>query len=481
MSFLFLGLGFLVGILAMLLLLVRTRAAADRLDEQRQILAQENRIVLDFMHQMAEALADNPSRNILYQRIVHAAILSTGALSACIFEKTSDDRMHGLALEGLFPPHRPLPEQIRDKLTTRTKFIEQVLRSETFPVGEGIVGRVAATGRGELIADAAADPRIVHHDDPALAVKSVIAVPLLFRDRFFGVLAVTNPADGLPFSATDFSLVQSLAEQAALALHNAEFLNFQIEKSQLDLDLSLASGIQKMLLPHTPPRLAGLDVDARYLPAQKIGGDLYDLFALSDSKLGVAVADVSGKGIAASLLMAICRANLRQIAPRHGSPAGALIELNRALSGDLQRETFVTMSYAVVDVAAGTVTFARAGHELALFVRRDRVSGLYLGVFSGGEGMPLGLVDESFFSEVITDRVEPFDPGDVLVLYTDGVTEAPNEEQKEFSGSRLADVVRALRDRSAREINDGILENVQRFSEGVEQRDDFTLVTVKRV
>jgi sigma-B regulation protein RsbU (phosphoserine phosphatase) len=478
MWFLFLCLGLVAGVLAMLVLLVRTRREADRIDEQRQILAQENRIVLDFMHQMAEALADNPSRTILYQRIVHAAILSTGALSACIFEKTPDNQMRGVALEGLFPPHRPLPEVIRDKLTTRAKFIEQVLRSETFPVGDGIVGRVAQTGRGELITDAAADPRIVRHDDPALAIKSVIAVPLIFRDRFFGVLAVTNPADGLPFSATDFSLVQSLAEQAALALHNAEFLNFQIEKSQLDLDLSLASGIQKMLLPRIAPRIAGLDVDARYLAAQKIGGDLYDLSA---ARLGVAVADVSGKGIPASLLMAICRANLRQIAPRHYSPAEALIELNRVLSGDLQRDMFVTMTYAVVDAMAGTVTFARAGHEQTLFVRRDRASGQYASEFVDSEGMPLGMVDDELFSAVITDRVERFDVGDVLVLYTDGVTEAPNEEEKEFSGSRLADVVRTLHDRSAREINDGILGNVQRFSEGMEQRDDFTLVTVKRV
>ncbi len=477
----FLGIGFVFGALALFVPLILARREADRIDEQRQTLAQENRIVLDFMHQMAEALADNPSHAILYQRIVHAAILSTGALSACIFEKTPHDQMRGVALEGLFPPHRPLPAAAKEKLTTRAKFIEQVLRSETFPVGEGVVGRVAATGKAELIADAATDRRIVKHDDPALAVKSVIAVPLIFRARFFGVLAVTNPADGLPFSATDFSLVQSLAEHAALALHNAEFLNFQIEKSQLDLDLSLASGIQKMLLPRTAPRIAGLDVDARYTPAQKIGGDLYDLFALPGARLGIAIADVAGKGIPASLLMAICRANLRQIAPRHDSPAHAMIELNHAMSGDLQHEIFVTMTYAVIDAAAGTVTFARAGHELSLFVRRDRTSGLYASEFVGGEGMPLGLVDEALFAEVITDRVEPFNAGDVLVLYTDGITEAPNEEQKEFSGSRLADVVRALHNRSAQEINDAILENVQRFSGAIEQRDDLTLVTVKRI
>src|SRR5204862_4191269 len=116
-------------------------------------------------------------------------------------------------------------------------------------------------------------------DDPALAVRSVIVVPMIFRERFFGVLAVTNPAGEQLFNEADFTLMQSLAEQAALALHNAEFLNLQIEKKQLDLDLSIASGIQQMLLPREMARLDGLEIDARYAPAQRVGGDLYDIFA----------------------------------------------------------------------------------------------------------------------------------------------------------------------------------------------------------
>jgi hypothetical protein len=157
--------------------------------------------------------------------------------------------MRGVAVEGLFPPHRPLPDHVKGKLTTRAKFIEQVLRSEEFPIGEGIVGRVAQTGRAELIADATQDPTIVQHDDPNLAVRSVIAVPMTFRDRFFGVLVVANPVDNRLFTEMEATLMQSLAEQAALSLQNAESLNLQIERNQLDLDLSIASGIQQMLLP----------------------------------------------------------------------------------------------------------------------------------------------------------------------------------------------------------------------------------------
>jgi len=473
-------LGCLLGVAAMLFPVCRARRAAERAEEEKQRLAQERQLVVDFMHHMVTALGESADPRDLPQRIVHAAILCSGALSACLFERTADARMRSVAVEGLFPPHRPLPSGLGDKLATRARFIEQVLKAESFPDDEGVVGAVLHTGRGQLIADAESDPRVVRHDDPALRVRSVIAVPLRFRERFFGVLAVANSADGEPFTQNDFSLLTTLGEQAALALHNAEFLNFQIEKRQLDLDLSLASGIQQMLLPHDAPRIDGLDVDARYLAAQKVSGDFYDLFALSETRLGVAVADVSGKGIPASLLMAICRTNLRQIAPRHASPAQTLIELNRTLGGTLQPGMFITLLYAVIDTARREVTFARAGHELPLFARRAP-SGQVAVEFLGSEGMPLGLVPDEIFSAAIADRTEPFQPGDSLVLYTDGLTEAPNDEGKEFAGSRLADTVRALQNRSARELDDGLLEAMQRFAGGVELRDDLTLVTIRRV
>jgi phosphoserine phosphatase RsbU/P len=472
--------GLLVGALLMVLPLVWARQATLREEDEKERSIQDRQRIIDFMHLMSEALGEGFGRQELHQRIVHASILCTGALSACIFEQTPANTMRGVAVEGLFPPHRRLPEAIKDKLTTRAKFIQQALKSEEFPVGEGIVGGVAQSRRGEFVANAAADPRIVKHDDPALVVRSVIAVPLIFRDRFFGVLAVANPADGREFTATELSLLQSLAEQAALALHNAEFLTLQIERRQLDLDLSLASGIQQMLLPRSTATIKGLDLDARYSPAQKVGGDLYDIIALSETRVGLVVADVSGKGIPASLLMAICRTNLRQIAPRHESPAKALIELNRTISPEIQGGLYVTILYAVVDVANNTVVFARAGHELPLFARRDPASGAWATQFVGSEGMPVGMVPDELFSAVLADHAEPFVPEDVLMLYTDGVTEAPNPEEREFSGARLADSVRTAHSRSAREINDGVLESVRRFTCDTPQRDDLTLVTVKR-
>jgi sigma-B regulation protein RsbU (phosphoserine phosphatase) len=474
-------LGMILGVAAMLIPVYSARRGAERAEEEKQQLAQERQLVVDFMHHMVVALGEGASREELPQRIVHAAILCSGALSASLFQRTADGQMRSVAVEGLFPPHRPLPPSVREKLATRARFIEQVLKSESFPDNEGVVGEVLRTGEGQLVADADADPRVVRHHDPALKVRSLIAVPLKFNDRFFGVLAVANSADGEPFTQNDFSLMQSLGELAALALHNAEILNFQIEKKQLDLDLSLASGIQQMLLPRGTPRFNGLEIDARYQAAQKVSGDFYDLFPLSPTRLGVAVADVSGKGIPASLLMAICRTNLRQIAPRHDSPARTLAELNRVLAQDIEQGTFITLLYAVIDTARNEVTFARAGHELPLISRASDAPGGAVEEFVGSEGMPLGMVPDEVFSGVIADRTESFRPGDVLVLYTDGLTESPNEEDKEFAGSRLADTVRALHGRTAREMNDGIMESVHRFSGQAAQRDDLTLVTLKRV
>jgi phosphoserine phosphatase RsbU/P len=179
-------------------------------------------------------------------------------------------------------------------------------------------------------------------------------------------------------------------------------------------------------------------------------------------------------------LMAICRTNLRQIATRHMSPSRVLIELNRALSHDIQAGLFITMVYAIINVATDEVTLARAGHELPLLIRRDAAQGISRADFVGSEGMALGLVPDEIFAPTIEDRVELLGAADVLVLYTDGVTEAPNDEDKEYSGARLADVVRSTHQRSSKEINDAILESVQRFAGDASQRDDFTLVTVKR-
>lgn len=473
-------LGLLVGSVLVAVAYWRARARAVQLEEQKLGLLEERTIVLDFMHNMVDAVGERLSRDELFQRIVHASILSTGALSACIFEKRADNMLRGVAVEGLFPPHRPIADTVRLQ-QGRAKFIEQVLKSEEFPLGEGVVGRVAATGQGALIADAMRDPRVVKHDDASLVVRSVIAAPIMVRKQLIGVLCVCNSADGQPFTATDYSLVATLAEQAGLAVHNADFIELQVSKQKLDVDITMASEAQAMLLPRTMPRITGLDIDARYMAAQRVTGDLYDVFPLDQGRIGVTVADVAGKGLSASLHMAICRTLLHQIAGRHESPARVLCELNQALSLDVREGVYITMTYAIVSPLENQVTLARAGHELPLFLRRNAVTGQSEGEYVASEGMPLGLVPPGMFDQAIEDKVVTFVPGDVLLLYTDGLNEAPNAQDQEFGTARLSDALRASSQGKAREINDAILQSVQRFTGTASLRDDFTLLTIKRL
>ena len=426
--------GILLGALLVAFFYLALRREILELDEDRQYLKQEKQIVVEFMHNLVESIGEGVGREELFQRIVHAAVLSTGALSACIFERTEEDDLRGVASEGLFPPHRPLPPNTRGKLSTRAKFIEQILKSEVFAMGEGIVGSVAKTGQAVLIEDATKDPRIIKHEDPALEVRSIIVAPILFRKKVLGALAVVNPADGSAFSETDFSLVQSLAEQAGMAIHNSDLMSFQIEKSKLDMDLSLASSIQGMLLPQAFPNLPELDIDATYSPAQKVGGDLYDVFLLGEGRLGVAIADVSGKGIPASLLMAICQTNLRHFARLLNSPAEVLCALNREMSAEMREDMFITIIYAIIDTKKQTLTLARAGHELPLLIHSSDATSV---VPVASEGMALGMVPSEIFDAVIADGTVPFGSGDVLLMYTDGLTESMNAEGIEFSTQRL--------------------------------------------
>jgi sigma-B regulation protein RsbU (phosphoserine phosphatase) len=450
-------------------------------EEEALRLRHEKELVVRFMHDMVEALGESLSRGDLFQRIVHAAVQCTNALSACVFELTTEGKLRGVAVEGLFPPQRPLPESSREKLTTRARYLEQVLRSEVLEPGEGVIGHVAATRSAELVADCARDPRLPRHDDPSLTVRSLIATPIMFRDNLIGVLAVANPTSQQPFTETDFSLMQTLAEQAGLAIYNNDFLALQVEKHRMDVDLGLARSVQMMLIPAHYPRVPGLDIDARYLPMQKLGGDLVDVLELPDNRLAVIVADVSGKGVAASILMAIGRTRLRHALLHHTSPAAVLREVNRGIRGEMPDDMFITAVVAVIDPGEDSITLARAGHEAPIIGRLDVATSTFQTELIPSRGMALGMADTKVFDARIEDKALPFQAGDTFVLYTDGLTEAANEEGKEFSGARLMDAVRTLRAAPCAELNAGILETVTRFCGRRKLRDDLTLVTVKRM
>ncbi|MGF1483439.1 MAG: SpoIIE family protein phosphatase [Opitutales bacterium] len=473
--------GALVGGLCIWWFGLKLRRDNVRLDEEKQMLQQEKQIVVEFMHNLVEAMGEGVSRQELFNRIVKAATLSTGALSAAVFQRNDDDILRGVAMQGLFPPQKKPDDSNKPGPGTRSRMIERIFRSETYALGEGLIGTVAETGLAVLIEDAEHDPRVFQNEDASLRIRSIIVAPIMFRRRVLGVLAVVNPADGMDFNQTDFSLVQSLADQAAMVIQNSDLVHLQIEKNKMDFDLTLASSIQGMLLPATFPKTESLEIDACYQPAQKIGGDLYDILTLEDGRYGFAIADVSGKGVPASLMMTICQTNFRHYARRYDSPAEVLRALNEEISGEIRQDMFITMTYVIVDTQREELTLSRAGHELPMLLQKDPYNGSFKVQMVQTEGMAVGMVPPDVFDAVLVDKTVPFRSGDILILYTDGVTEAANREGAEFSSARLADVVSSLRDRSAHGLNQGIISSVERFGGTSNLMDDLTLIAVKRL
>ena len=289
------------------------------------------------------------------------------------------------------------------------------------------------------------------------------------------MLVLANHDDGKHFNQGDFDLVKSIADQAAYSLHHAQIYNQLAEKKKLDHEIEVAREIQRILLPSVAPQVDGFNCAALNIPAQQVSGDYFDFIQVDDDHWGIAVADVSGKGVPASLIMAMCRSVLRSKAPGNRSPAQVLREVNRQLYPDIKEDMFITMLYLVTD-ASGKLTMARAGHEAPLWCRNHfkQIETIQ------APGMALGIDAGDVFDEVIKDVTVQLDPLDTVVVYTDGINEALDEEGNEFGQEQLKAVLGEAGPKSVDFLVKTIVERVQDFSKGHPQNDDITLAAVQR-
>lgn len=320
-----------------------------RFEERAQQERREKQMAVEFLHNLTKDIDTGKGRESLYPEIVHAAQRGTSALGACLFDLDASGLLRPAAVSGLFPPQQPLPERLRKPDTLRADLIDHALRVDWSPDSDTLVGVVAREGKARFVPDAQRSEDIVRMDDPALRTRSLIVVPITFGGRTLGVLAVANPEHEHAFDAGDLSFVKSLGEQCALALHLHELFQIRAEKTRIDFDLSIASGVQKLLLPQTLPHTAALDLHACYRPAKQVGGDLYDVSDLGDGRISVIAADVSGKGVSASLVMAMAHTHLRHLLRHCTSPAELLRRLNADMLGEIQRGMFITIACAIID------------------------------------------------------------------------------------------------------------------------------------
>lgn len=471
--------GLSIGLLGLGIMYLRSYKKSVNLEAVHQKILEEKRIIVNFIHKLSDAIQANISRQSLFELILHTAVISTGASSGCIYE-LKEDRMVSVAIEGLFPPQSPDTQETQTTEYSKAAFIKKLIEKETLSFPDSLIGKVAQTGEALFIPRAETVADLPLYSDPLLKIHSLMAIPIKARQAVVGVIAVCNPVQYPYFKKIDFSLVQSLVDQAGMAINQLDLISLQIEKNKIDFDLSLARNIQSMLLPKVIPFHPSLAISPYYEAAQKVGGDLYDIFELDAGRIGIAVADVSGKGIPASLVMAICQTSLRQYAQAYQSPAAVLKALNKTMHSSIAEDMFITMVYAVINLRHNTLTWARAGHEKPLLLKNTTASCPQVTLLAS-EGMALGIVESELFDTVIEEQTLPFVKDDTLVLYTDGLTEVFNSQGEQFSTASLMDILKDYPEGPPKDLNTYILKHLRQYSGSHTFPDDLTVVTLKHL
>ena len=333
--------------------------------------------------------------------------------------------------------------------------------------GKGIIGHVIATGRPVVAPDVSLDE---HYVNGRPATRSEIAVPIVSDGDVIGALNLESDAVDT-FSDADLDFLEFFAVAAAISIEKAIVHREVLELHRIEHQLRVAREVQSALLPAVDPVVAGYDVAGLNIPTWEIGGDCFDYLPQPDGTLAIALADVSGKGVAAALLMATFRAALRSRRPVGGDIVGAVTDLNRVLVDSMDASRFVTAVCGLLDPATGVFRYANCGHNPPLLLR----AGGGCEALPGG-GPALGMWDGATF----TSSQVVLEPGDTLVLYTDGVVEVADANDQQFGTDRLEQAVRAHTGGTARTAIDAVVAATRAFAGRLTYDDDFTLVLVRR-
>jgi serine phosphatase RsbU (regulator of sigma subunit) len=350
------------------------------------------------------------------------------------------------------------------------------LRDRVGEVGEirvsrNVMDEVIQRGKSVLTSDAQHDPRFASGTVVLQGVRSVLAVPLGVSDKVFGLIYADSPIADNRFTEDHLKLLTTLASVAAIRVENARLVESRLQQERLERELQLASEIQQRFQPAAPPPVSGYELQGISFPCYEIGGDYYDFIKRDDGRLVIALGDVSGKGTAAALLMSSLHAAIHAQSGSHDTLVETISAVNRYLADNIPPNRFVTLFYAELDPDSGAVSFLNAGHNPPLIVH---AAGTVEQLASGG--LPLGIKTDAEYREGRTQLQH----GDVLVIYSDGVTEAASPSGEEFGPTRLYEVVARNVDSSAAGIRDRIESALTKFSQGTQAADDITLVIVKR-
>ncbi len=367
-------------------------------------------------------------------------------------------------------PHRKELELICKTMKTRQPL--SASEQSEVKISHSISEQVLKQGISVLTSDAQHDPRFQQNQSIVLSgIRSVMAVPLIIEGRILGMIYVDSSFGTNRFTEPQLQLLTLIAGVAAIRIENARLLEAQAEQKRLANELSVASEIQLRLHPANPPRISSYDMIGVSFPCYEVGGDYFDFIERKSKRYVIALGDVSGKGTGAALLMTSLHAAVRAYATTPASAPEVVSQINQYIYDNTPSNRYITFFYSELDPKTHQLTYVNAGHNPPLLVRASgAVEQLDVG------GFPVGIMPFGEYKEAAV----PLYAGDVMIVYSDGVTESVNENDDEFGEQRLIEVLQKNRTRTAAGIRDRIDEALTRFVGKAKSVDDLTLVIVKR-
>src|ERR1041385_609361 len=456
----------------------RQRWRVRQLERAKEEIQVEESLVFDFLHGLGEAFRDVIRPHDLHRLIVESSVRILDAHGGALYmaDRTGTRLLPAFVSKGC-PPLIGVPTRILEQSAINPVALDSFLRSHPIEAGEGLVGRVWKNGEAVHLADLSDAPELSKLRETAHGTASVMVTPLLYGRQNMGVLAVANGPMSADFTTSDFVVFKSIAEQSAFALYNAIIYSEANEKKRLDHDLEIARDIQRILLPSEAPVIPGFEISGINVPARQVSGDYFDYLKVDEERLGVAIADVSGKGVPASIIMAICRSVLRSQATGNPSPADVLQKVNRQLYPDIKEDMFISMAYTILDHEQGTVTLCRAGHDAPILYDHETKTAAPV----KPPGMVVGIDSGSVFDRITGDFPLSLKRNDCLLLYTDGVTEALDANGDEFGPDRMIECVRTSAPEGAPAIITRIIDELRAFVGAQPQNDDITLIAIRKI
>jgi len=400
---------------------------------------QQRRVdVLLSVQKAAQEIGSILELDSLLETIVHRIAVDFGCIESCIL-LVDGDEFHLASVHGC----------------------TQSRKGERWPVTEGLAGQVVVTGRAHYAPDVSQE---LHYRACEPDTRSELIVPLKVGDRILGVFGASHHELNA-FPRAQIEMLKALAGHMAVAVDNAQRIQDErLQMHRLNAEQDEARRIQENLLPRRPPSLPGFQLEAEWVPAGAMGGDWYDYIPLDEGRVALVLADVSGKGMPAALLMSAVRGIVRSVAPLASGPGEVLARVNQMLLDDAPTGRYVTMVYAVLDPARRTLIFSSAGHPWPLLCHGALVRPLHTDA-----GLPLGLLPGRF-----TEHTVKLCHDFRLLFYTDGVSEAVNREDQEFGSERLAEFVAAHDCSAAR-----LMEAIHEFHGQSAPRDDATVILLR--